>query len=383
MHRLAILSLPLLMVPCALGQQTARDAVPTLHEVMAQGMQSTQPVLEHQLLHDMVGEWSYVTLMSMPQMPPLRGSGSTSVKSIMGGRFIEIRSVSTEQDPPSESLGLMGFDSRPGHEQYFMLWLDSMGHYYTDAMGQWNSATASLTFHGTETDPSSGASSKYRQVFRFPGTDTMTCDVFVSVPGNPEEMQIVTIVYTRRGADDTPAKPDPRSTFAQTVRSQAGIGRSIGRVDSTAVTPAPAFTSDQIESMDRVQLQRAMLEIMRARTMPEVEDATRMRLDVQYQVAMDRMRGLGSERASGRDLDAQGQPNPPALPAFTPGEIDLMDSSGARKALMDIAGARRNPDLSVDQKKQLQSLFAAVYGQLRTIRETQRQAGDSSGTSQD
>ena len=382
MYRLAILSLPLLLVPCALGQQAQPDLVPTLHEVMAQGMQSTQPVSQHELLHDMVGEWSYVTLMSMPQMPPLRGSGTTSVKTIMGGRFIEIRSTSTEQDPPSESLGLMGFDSRPGHEQYFMLWLDSMGHYYTDAMGQWNPSTASLTFHGSETDPTTGATSKYRQVFRFPGVDTMTCDVFVSVPGNPEEMQIVTIVYSRREAETTP-KPDAGSTFAQTLRSQAGIGRAIDRVGSAAVTPAPSFTSDQIESMDRLQLQRAMLEIMRARTMPEVEEASRTRLDLQYQVAMDRMRGLGNEPASGGGLDGQGQPKPPPMPAFTPEEIDLMDSGDARKALMDIAGARRNPDLSVDQKKKLQSLFATVYQQLRDIREAQRQAGDSNGAMPD
>ena len=162
MYRLAILSLPLLLVPCALGQQAQPDSVPTLYDVMAQGMKSTQPVSQHELLHDMVGEWSYVTLMSMPQMPPLRGSGTTSVKTIMGGRFIEIRSTSTEQDPPSESLGLMGFDSRPGHEQYFMLWLDSMGHYYTDAMGQWN------PFDGIPHLSRVGNGSIHRSVFKVP-----------------------------------------------------------------------------------------------------------------------------------------------------------------------------------------------------------------------
>ena len=248
---------------------------------------------------------------------------------------------------------------------------------YTNAIGQWNQATASLTFHGSETDATTGASSKYRQVFRFPGSDTMTCDVFVSVPGNPEEMQIVTMVYRRRGADAS-AKSDAESTFAQTVRSQTGIGRAIDRIGSAAPTAAPAFSADQIATMDRVQLQRTMLEIMRARTMPEVEDATRMNLDMQYQMTMDRMRGLGREQAAGRGLDSQGQPNPPPLPAFTPQEIDLMDSGTARQALMDIAGARRNPDLSVEQKKELQSLFAAVYQQLRSLRESQRQAGDAS-----
>ena len=197
MNRISLLSFPLLIVSCAFGQEPGQiGQPPSLHEVMAKAMESTQPVSQHELLMDLVGDWSYVTMMSMPQMQPLRGSGTTSIKPILGGRFIEIRSSSTEQDPPSESVGLMGYDSRQGHEHYFMLWLDSMGHYYTNAMGQWNPGTASLTFHGAEVDPSNGTSSKYRQVFRFPSTETMTCDVFVSMPGNPEEMHIVTMIYS-------------------------------------------------------------------------------------------------------------------------------------------------------------------------------------------
>ncbi|MEC7351512.1 MAG: DUF1579 family protein, partial [Planctomycetota bacterium] len=92
---------------------------PSLHEVMAQAMRSTQPTPEHALLTDLVGEWSYVLQMSMPEMPLLRGTGTTTIKPIIGGRFIEMRSTSTEQDPPTESVGLLGYDSRKGREQYF------------------------------------------------------------------------------------------------------------------------------------------------------------------------------------------------------------------------------------------------------------------------
>ena len=383
MHPFAILALPLLLVPCALGQQgEPNSSPPSLHEVMAQAMQSTQPVSQHELLHEMVGDWSYVMLMSMPQMAPLRGSGTTSIKAIMGGRFIEIRSTSIEQDPPSESLGLMGFDSRSGHEQYFMLWLDSMGHYYTDAMGQWNPSTASLTFLGEEVDPNSGSTSSYRQVFRFPGADTMTCDVFVSVPGNPEEMQILTVVYTRSASDSTP-DASPKGGLARSMRLETGIGRAIDRVGSAPAGSIPRYSAGQIELMDRTDLQRAMLEIMQARTMPEVDEAVRARLDTQYELAMDRMRTFGNARASNSGLDRQGQPQPPPIPSFTPEEIELMDSGDARRALMDIAGARRDPALSAMQKKELQSTFAAVYQQLRDLREVQRTSGEGAGSDQD
>ena len=375
MNRISLLCFPLLLVSYSFGQQPESiEKPPSLHEVMARAMQSTQPVSQHQLLADLVGDWSYVIMMSMPQMQPLRGSGTTSIKSILGGRFIEIKSTSTEQDPPVESVGLMGFDSRSGHDHYFMLWLDTMGHYYTDAMGQWNPGTASLTFHGDEVDPATGQSSKYRQVFRFPSTETMTCDVFVSVPGNPEEMQIVTIVYTRTDVESATGTAAAKRSIGDAMRADAGIGRAIDRVGASSVAlSSPKYTAEQIETMDRVGLQKAMLQIMRARTMSEVEDATHQNLDTQYELAMARMRTLGLQRSDRADMDRQGQPDPPPIPSFSPQEIDLMDSGDARKALMDIAGSRRNPDLSPEQKKELQDMFAAVYQQLREIRESQDQ----------
>ena len=376
MNPISLLYVPLLVVSCSFGQQMdSMQQPPSLHQVMSRAMESTQPVSQHELLTDLAGEWSYVTLMSMPQMPPLRGSGTTSIKPILGGRFIEITSTSTERTPPVESVGMMGFDSRPGHGHYFMLWLDSMGHYYTDAIGTWNPGTASLTFNGKETDPATGQSSSYRQVFRFPSLDMMTCDVFVSVPGNPEEMQILTVVYTRHD-------PDSATQSASTLpagdkmRSTLGIGRAMDRVGSA--TPSgepPQFTAEQIESMDRVGLQQAMLRIMRARTMTDIEDAARSGLDTQYELAMTRMRSLGAERRQESGLDREGQPAPPRIPSFSPQEIDLMDSGDAREALSDIAGARRNPDLSPEQKRELQALFLAVYQQLKDVRASQARQG--------
>ena len=378
MKRISMLCLPFLVVSCAFGQASkASDPPPSLHQVMARAMKSTHPVSQHELLADLSGEWSYVILMSMPQMQPLRGSGTTSIKPILGGRFIEIRTTSTEQDPPVESVGLMGFDSRAGHEHYFMLWLDSLGHYYTNAIGQWNPGTASLTFHGEEMDPETGQSSNYRQVFRFPSTETMTCDVFVSVPGNPEEMQIVTIVYTRKSDEAVAVGGSSKPTTADAMRSQLGIGRAIDRIGASSLAgSSPNFTAEQIESMDRVRLQQAMLQIMRARTMSEVDDASHEGLDTQYELAMSRMRTLGAERSARPGTNRQGQPDPPPLPSLTPEEISLLDSGDARKALMEIAGARRNPDLSPEQSKELQEMFAAVYQQLRDIRESQKQSAD-------
>ena len=127
--------------------------------------------------------------------------------------------------------------------------------------------------------------------------------------------------------------------------------------------------------MDRVALQQAMLKIMRARTMSGLEDSAQAGLETQYELAMTRMRSLGVERRQESGLDREGQPAPPRVPSFSPQEIDLMDSGDARKALSDIAGARRNPDLTPEQKRELQALFLAVYQQLKDVRASQAQQG--------
>lgn len=353
MIRLTALPLALVIGVSASAQESSLD------EMMGQAMEATAPTKEHDLLRRLAGEWTYVVEMTVPGTPPMRGSGMTSIREILGGRFMEFRSTSDAMDPPVQSVSILGYDSRKGIEEYFALSVDTLGHYYIDPRGKWDPESASLVLHGEEFDPATGMNSPYRQVFRFPGEDTMTCEVFITMPGAREPYRMVGIVYRRvqgRQVVDPPMNP-----LNIANRSRESFDEDM---------ELPSYTAGDIESMDRKQLQRAMIGIMRARTMDGVMDATRADLDDQYKHVLDRLRSMPPRddpnalgTAPGDDVEIR------SLPAFTDEIIAGMDEQECRAALVQIASSRRDARLDDDERAELKELFSKVFDRMKELQQ--------------
>ena len=357
MVRPMMLPLALLVCSSTLAQSdSSSQETPSLHQMMAEAMKSTAPMPEHDLLRKLAGDWTYVVEMTMPGMPTMHGAGTTSIREILGGRFVEFRSTSENMDPPVASMGILGYDSRKGKEEYFALWVDTLGHYYIDPRGKWNDETAALVLHGEEFDPSTGVMSPFRQVFRFLGENTMTCEVYITIPGSHEDLRMVGIVYQRartREVVDPPSHP-----LANQLAEMRGQGGGL-----------PSYSAADIEEMDRKSLQGAMIEIMRARTMTGIEDASRVRLDAQYSTALERLRTMqvGDKHALGTEPGDNIQVH--EVPAFTQEIISEMSTQEAVNALRQIALSRRNPALSEADQETLKDLFEQVFEHLREQRD--------------
>lgn len=350
----------LLLAPCAIafGQDHESDRTNSLGAMMSSAMKSTKPLPEHDRLRRLAGEWSYVMEMTMPGTPALHGTGKTSIREILGGRFIELHSKADDSDG-FENLMLMGYDSRKISPGYFLLGVDSLGHYYIDLRGTWNDKTAAMTLHGEEYDENVGQMISYRQVFRFPGKDTMTCDVFIDMPGVNEGIRMVGVVYQRvsgQGSGHDGKSPSVASNAIGSLR--AGI-------PGTSRTPPARFTGDQIMAMDRAELQSALVHIMRARTMTEIESASRANLDDQYATAMGRLRSMSATGTKpGSASGATGAPTAEDMPSFSKQMISGMSISEARAALTQIVTARRIPGLSAGQRDELSTAFKLILDHL-------------------
>lgn len=321
----------------------------SLSDMMSSAMTATEPLPEHDLIRSLAGEWRYVIEMTMPGAPVMRGAGTTSVMEIMGGRFMELRSKSSEKDG-FENLMLMGYDSRKGKQQYFMLGVDSLGHYYVDLHGSWNPDSAALILTGTEHDPATGVDIDYRQVFRFPGRDVMTCEVFMDMPGSAEFVRVAGLVYQRvEGSGQAAPAVVAKNTTTTAPVAAAPAGR------------APV-TADEIEAMDRSELLDALTSIARARTMPELEAASRARLDDQFRATLARLKA--SQRPY-RPISSPEGKTAASLPGYGDEMIRNMSRSEARAALNEILTARRIPDLDDSQKAVLKTTFDKIMKQLR------------------
>ena len=349
-HRLSLPVLILACTPCIHAQDADPNA-PRLSDMMSVAMEASQPLPEHDLLRGLVGDWNYVIEMTMPGSPALRGSGTTEVTEILGGRFIQMHSASVGPDE-FENLMLMGYDSREGMKDYFMVGIDSLGHYSVDLRGDWNPSAGTLTLDGTQHDPASGRDMTYRQVYRFPGTDVMTCEVYLEVPGVREDVRMVGIVYQRVAADHDGGTAAPKSAPAVATRPAS----------AREVSDAPSWTADEIEAMDFAELQGALHDIARARSIPEMEEALRSNLGGQFRSIMDQMR---RRRASADDSDAPSGGASASLPAYGDEMIESMTRSQARAALAEIITARSIPDLDEEQRAQLGAIFRKVVARLR------------------
>jgi hypothetical protein len=356
------------LVACSLFMATsvsAQDASApegaSLHDMMVVAMQESGPLAEHDRIHDLVGAWEYSMLMTMPGMPPMRATGSSLGTAILGGRFVQFESTSTET-PHVNSLHIFGYDGRKGRETYFVLGLDALGQYYIDPHGTWDSDSASLQLVGEEMDAFTGKTQRFRQVYSFLTANTITCEVFIMKPGTGDEARMLTIVYERR-SDEVAKSEDTIGTTKESRLDELGV-----RSHQPSATTVPAHTAAEIEAMDRTSLQSTILHIMRAKTISGIEPEIRRSLDVQYESVMSRLRGMrrGDTRSSGDQI----QPPAPGLPEYSSADVKALDSAQARRALVSIATARRDPKLNPAERERLRVLFREVYDQIQGLRQT-------------
>lgn len=172
----------------------AKQAADDAHDMDA-WMAANQLGAEHAHLAKSVGEWDAVTSFQMgPDAPPTEGTGTMTVKPIMGGRyFIGDFHMDNMMGMPFDGMSCIGYDTAA--KEYASTWIDSMstGIYYSS--GQMKDGA--LTTMGTMTQPD-GTKSRMKMVSTMEGDNKMVDTFYDEVNG--EFVKTGTITYTRKGA---------------------------------------------------------------------------------------------------------------------------------------------------------------------------------------
>jgi hypothetical protein len=193
-YRLTLAALLLVPVGGAFALQDTKDKRPTdasaktADDPLMMKMKAfATPGPEHKVLENKVGRWTaQVKAWSEPGKEPQTSTGTSDVKWIFDGRFIEDNVTGTFMGQPFQGKGICGYDNIK--KKYVSSWVDNMGTgvYYHE--GTWDPAAKTFTFTGEGPDVLTGKYVKGRSVEKMVDADHWTIQGFHPGPDGKEFM---------------------------------------------------------------------------------------------------------------------------------------------------------------------------------------------------
>jgi len=161
---------------------------------MEEAMKLATPGPQHKLLNDMVGKFTQKIKFNYAPGQSMEGDGAGTTESIIGGRFIQIKSVGKVMGMETEVMTIMGYDRRKN--KYTLFSIDGMGTYSVSAEGDYDEATKLMTLKGTEEDPTMKMKMDFKFIFDLSNSNERKMDiVFINPDGSENKM--VEVIYTK------------------------------------------------------------------------------------------------------------------------------------------------------------------------------------------
>ena len=150
----------------------------------------------HAMLAKSNGTWTTeITSWMDPSKPPVKSTGTSVNKMVMGGRYQEGTHTGNVMGMPFEGRSLTGYDN--GKKAFVSSWIDNMGSGIMLMEGAWDEATKSITMKGRGMDPMTLKEYDYKQVYKMVDDNTEIMEMYG--PGHDgKEYKMMEIKYTRK-----------------------------------------------------------------------------------------------------------------------------------------------------------------------------------------
>lgn len=164
--------------------------------MMAKWMAAATPGEGHQVLSDMPGSWKYTIQFWMtPGSKPEQSDGTSEIKWILGGRFLQQDVKGVAMGQPFEGRGTLGFNNVK--KVYESTWIDNMSTAMMKGSGTYDATAKTLTENGMVTDCQEGKDKPFRTVTSFKDKDHFTYESYVPGPDGKEYLGMK-IAYSRK-----------------------------------------------------------------------------------------------------------------------------------------------------------------------------------------
>ena len=160
-------------------QKAGAPSAAEMQEMMKKWQEVMTPGEEHKQLGFLVGSWTTESKMWMngPDAPPEMTKGTSTMKYVLGGRFVQQEMKSTMMGKPWTGMGLLGYDNFK--KAYVGSWVDNTATALATMEGTANADHTVFTPNGKMDDPTTGEKDKPVQyVWRIVDKKTHIFEIF-------------------------------------------------------------------------------------------------------------------------------------------------------------------------------------------------------------
>ena len=182
--------------PAQGGKDQGGKAVPANASALEAKMREFgTPGPAHKVLDARVGRWNLDVKMFEPGSTEANESkGTSEIKSILDGRFIQETATGEFMGQPFNGMGTCGYDNLK--QKYVSTWIDNMGTGVMYAEGTYDAGAKTFTFAGECPDLMAGKYTKNRTVQKVVDADHLTMQTYKPGPDGKDAL-VFQIDYTR------------------------------------------------------------------------------------------------------------------------------------------------------------------------------------------
>lgn len=164
---------------------TTPEAPPMDSAAMAKAWENFMtPNNMHQWMAKQTGTWEGEISSYMSGPEPIKSKTREVVKMTMNGLYQVANMSGTMMNMPFEGQSTMAYDI--AKKQFVLTWIDNFGSGILMMTGQYDEATKTMHFKGTQTDPLTGKDANIRQEQKFVDDDNYVMTMYGDGPDGKE-----------------------------------------------------------------------------------------------------------------------------------------------------------------------------------------------------
>lgn len=171
---------------------------PKMQEMMKKAQEMGKPGPEHKVLSDLAGDWTYKSkFWHEPNGKPEETTGTSKLKMIMGGRWLQQDIKGKAMGMPFEGMGLTGYDRVK--KEYQTMFIDNMGTSAAVGKGTFDTAAKTLKETGSYSCPITEKERGYRAEWKILDKNNMAYSMYgTKMDGTGPEFKTMEITYKRK-----------------------------------------------------------------------------------------------------------------------------------------------------------------------------------------